>query len=710
MTCKTAVLGSSSGAKRTMPCPCPVSRVETACSSHDIMLINRIVVFSPLMVQSVCSTMDIQHTISVPTKQPSSGGGGLTKELRFSRGSNNGETSRRKSSSSNNSFDLAASLFSSMQNLESSGRSLSTVLNPASTDGPLLMTTATGARLNQSGRSGFPVDDPMMGIGQNLRLPPRNLMHLFPSAQMEGSLPHSNPLQAAPNLGVIQGGYLPSSKLQGSITIDDSNMNYFTTQELMNELSRRRSERSRASAVLDATPAMFSAEQFSRVALMKGGESPDPRDSRTRRGSEDSLELLAATANFNTMKERVTKEKQNTNQTQDTCADTVDVRTVPTCFTPATKNAAKRKKDKDVLSDTSDVSEEETNGNERKKAKRSSSSNSLDVLLTALGDDLEQLDNKNTEKAKVTAEQKDKEDELLRRFSKDSLFSSMSDEDLICRPVTKNNIHDNSQRKGRQSILAPLLDTRSSYTMPSKESDAMFYPAHGLNPDYTRRLQASHSLMASLESEMIRNDIGIREFALREMQRRQLASHMMQNSLQSTSTPQLPVHQKAEQQLQLPAKLPPSDSRSVTLSTSPVSVNSDEPAEETQTPASSIDHARSPLPWNKKAEKPSEIPPRDALEKFLSAHGEKGATLREAVLKAISETESSLATIHAWDRSQGLRKCHSRTVVKTRRSRAHLKAFLMGVEPPTEPHQNRKRPKKSKSKKVNVFGPPRDRK
>ena len=665
--------------------------------------------------------MDIQHTTSVPTKQPSSGGGGLTKELHLSRGSNNGEASRRKSSSSNNSFDLAASLFSSMQNLESSGRSLSTVLNPASTDGPLLMTT--GARLNISGRGGFPVvEDPMMGIGQNLRLPPRNLMHLFPSAQMGGSLPHSNPLQAAPNLDVMRGGYLPSSKLQGSITIDDSNMNYFTTQELMNELSRRRSERSRASAVLDATPAMFSAEQFSKVAgLLKGGQSPDPRDSRTRRGSEDSLELLAATANFNTMRERVTEEKQNTNQTQDTCADTVDVRTVPTCFTPAKKNAAKRKKDKDVLSDASDVSEEEITGNERKKAKRSSSSNSLDVLLTALGDDLEQLDNKNTEKAKVTctAEQKDKEDELLRRFSKDSVFSSMSDEDLICRPVSKNNIHDNSQRKGKQSILAPLLDTRSSYTMPSKESDAMFYPAHGLNPDYTRRLQASHSLMASLESEMIRNDIGIREFALREIQRRQLAAHMMQNSLQSTNTPQLPVHPKAEQQIQLPAKLPPADSRSVTLSTSPVSVNSDEPAEEThslhapkthQTPTSSIDHTRSPLPWNKKAEKPSKIPPKEALEKFLSAHGEKGATLREAVLKAISETESSLATIHAWDRSQGLRKCHSRTVVKTRRSRAHLKAFLMGVEPPTEPHQNRKRPKKNKSKKVNVFGPPRDRK
>ncbi|KAL7515988.1 hypothetical protein ACHAWX_001049 [Stephanocyclus meneghinianus] len=61
------------------------------------------------------------------------------------------------------------------------------------------------------------------------------------------------------------------------------------------------------------------------------------------------------------------------------------------------------------------------------------------------------------------------------------------------------------------------------------------------------------------------------------------------------------------------------------------------------------------------------------------------------MLTAIENTESSLAKIHAWDRSLGLRKCHNRTVVKTRRSRAQIKAFLLGAKPPKEPKQ---RPKK----------------
>ena len=66
------------------------------------------------------------------------------------------------------------------------------------------------------------------------------------------------------------------------------------------------------------------------------------------------------------------------------------------------------------------------------------------------------------------------------------------------------------------------------------------------------------------------------------------------------------------------------------------------------------------------------------------------------MLEAISETEKSLVTIHAWDRSQGLRKCHSRTVVKTRRTRAKIKAFLMGVDPPKEPQKKRRKGKGAK--------------
>jgi hypothetical protein len=90
------------------------------------------------------------------------------------------------------------------------------------------------------------------------------------------------------------------------------------------------------------------------------------------------------------------------------------------------------------------------------------------------------------------------------------------------------------------------------------------------------------------------------------------------------------------------------------------------------------------------------ILPAEALKSFLSAYGEKAETLRSTMLKAISDTERSLATLHSWDRSQGLRKCHNRTAVKTRKTRANIKAFLKGVEPPREPYLNRKRSKKTK--------------
>ncbi|KAL7538834.1 hypothetical protein ACHAXR_008829 [Thalassiosira sp. AJA248-18] len=94
-------------------------------------------------------------------------------------------------------------------------------------------------------------------------------------------------------------------------------------------------------------------------------------------------------------------------------------------------------------------------------------------------------------------------------------------------------------------------------------------------------------------------------------------------------------------------------------------------------------------------EKPEDkaIRPDVALKQFLTEFGTPAEKSLRRTLDAISETEKSLVTIHAWDRSQGLRKCHSRTVVKTRRSRAKLKAFLMGVDPPREPTKKRKKAK-----------------
>ncbi|KAL7482226.1 hypothetical protein ACHAW6_007902 [Cyclotella cf. meneghiniana] len=91
-----------------------------------------------------------------------------------------------------------------------------------------------------------------------------------------------------------------------------------------------------------------------------------------------------------------------------------------------------------------------------------------------------------------------------------------------------------------------------------------------------------------------------------------------------------------------------------------------------------------------------DIPPEESrkqLDIFLAQYGEEGENARDRMLKAIEHTEASLAKIHAWDRTLGLRKCHNRTVVKTRRTRAQIKAFLMGVNPPKEPKQRRNKQK-----------------
>lgn len=91
-------------------------------------------------------------------------------------------------------------------------------------------------------------------------------------------------------------------------------------------------------------------------------------------------------------------------------------------------------------------------------------------------------------------------------------------------------------------------------------------------------------------------------------------------------------------------------------------------------------------------EQPQDDPRKD-LESFLSEYGEAAKKSQESMLSAISDSESSLAKIHEWDRNMGHRKCSNRTVVKTRRSRAKIKAFLMGVRPPKEPKSRKKKSK-----------------
>ena len=87
-------------------------------------------------------------------------------------------------------------------------------------------------------------------------------------------------------------------------------------------------------------------------------------------------------------------------------------------------------------------------------------------------------------------------------------------------------------------------------------------------------------------------------------------------------------------------------------------------------------------------------PPEVQLQAFLDEYGDEAVKSRERLLEAVDETEKSQSDLHDWDRSRGLRKCHSRTVVKTRRSRACLVAFLSGKAQPRKARprvQKRKR-------------------
>eukprot|EP00585_Thalassiosira_rotula_P015059 CAMPEP_0196168542 /NCGR_PEP_ID=MMETSP0911-20130528/3271_1 /TAXON_ID=49265 /ORGANISM="Thalassiosira rotula, Strain GSO102" /LENGTH=119 /DNA_ID=CAMNT_0041434551 /DNA_START=102 /DNA_END=461 /DNA_ORIENTATION=- len=77
------------------------------------------------------------------------------------------------------------------------------------------------------------------------------------------------------------------------------------------------------------------------------------------------------------------------------------------------------------------------------------------------------------------------------------------------------------------------------------------------------------------------------------------------------------------------------------------------------------------------------------LHRFLNECGVAAEKSLKNTLEAISKTEESLANINEWDWSNGLSKCHSQTVVKTARSRAMLKAFLNGLDPPKDLATNR---------------------
>lgn len=68
----------------------------------------------------------------------------------------------------------------------------------------------------------------------------------------------------------------------------------------------------------------------------------------------------------------------------------------------------------------------------------------------------------------------------------------------------------------------------------------------------------------------------------------------------------------------------------------------------------------------------------------------KKKTTRNSHLAAVLNSESSQAKIYDWDRSQGIRNCSNRTVMKAQQSGACIKAFLLGKkQPKSTSHEER---------------------
>eukprot|EP00581_Thalassiosira_minuscula_P005456 CAMPEP_0183746668 /NCGR_PEP_ID=MMETSP0737-20130205/66873_1 /TAXON_ID=385413 /ORGANISM="Thalassiosira miniscula, Strain CCMP1093" /LENGTH=795 /DNA_ID=CAMNT_0025982369 /DNA_START=140 /DNA_END=2527 /DNA_ORIENTATION=+ len=85
---------------------------------------------------------------------------------------------------------------------------------------------------------------------------------------------------------------------------------------------------------------------------------------------------------------------------------------------------------------------------------------------------------------------------------------------------------------------------------------------------------------------------------------------------------------------------------------------------------------------------------KEVLQQFLDEYGEAAKSSCTTMLEAIAKTEKSMAALDEWDRSEGLRKCHSKTVMNTRRSRENLKNFLTGTDPKKKPKKKKRRRKK----------------
>jgi len=405
----------------------------------------------------------------------------------------------------------------------------------------------------------------------------------------------------------------------------------------------------------------------------------------------------------------------------------------------------------------SDIDDDKKTANgDKKKRKRSDSTASFDALLSAFGDELTDLDKKKMKKVKEgkadgadnddeddksaassVNEQKDSE----KKGDKDDMSTAKEDgAKEMARPRSANSVgslHSTSLEGGRSSAVQAQIDA-----LLKRDAAAA---GRGNN---------SSSINDALEA-MRREEIMIRERRMHEQvilqrQRENAIRDMVlrqRHGLPPMGHPQMglpPVAHHPQmgmplpQQHLLPGSIPESEMARLAgslegrvpgvapdLMRHPHAVltqagMSDAAALDMIARFQGVPAGFPPVHYvtakpNRPKTKPAKVhkppPPKvewknnnkEVLEQFLKDYGDEAKESIKRTLDVIAKSEKSVADLHAWDKAQGLRKCHSRTVVKTRRSRNALKAFLKGEDAPKEPvKQKRKKQKKREIQQIRV--------
>ena len=244
-----------------------------------------------------------------------------------------------------------------------------------------------------------------------------------------------------------------------------------------------------------------------------------------------------------------------------------------------------------------------------------------------------------------------------------------------------NKRHTNNVSNSVLQHLDAILD-RDKGT-PVHQSSFVPFAEDATSLDYVTKIDSRNSKMGSLQSAMRQSDLSVRGMSLHRLNSGRDGLLNMISPQQRAGDPGLMLLESGNLTGALFERLSEFHS-TANNAESFWRLYQDSSRDETQSSKSKNDSSEkcSNSPF------PSRTHP---IDYFLAASGKAGEQSQKSFLNAIAETERSLAAIHDWDRSQGLRKCHSRTVVKTRRSRAKIKAFLLGMDPPPEPKKHRKR-------------------